>query len=261
MGKYIFGLLLFAGTTCKSQDDQPVTGLSGAYLLLSQSLEGSSADTTFTERKQLKIYTDRYMMYVRVSPEDSISSFGLGTFSINKGKLTEHIIYSATDSAENTNSFSGTVNISKRLKGYEQVIPQIVSERGKVRLTEDYQLLASGLRSPLDGTWKLTAAYIINHKDTVYNNAVKYKTYYKGNFSAGSFSTASPGEKHTIAEYGTFRMIGKNGLKENVSYSTTSIRKGKSFDLEILMKGNDAFTVTSIPAAGIEKVEKYSRMK
>ncbi len=62
MFKYFFGLLLFVGTTCKSQDEKPLTGLSGAYLMLSQSLEGNSVDTTFTERKQLKIYTDHYMI-------------------------------------------------------------------------------------------------------------------------------------------------------------------------------------------------------
>jgi len=261
MYKYFFSLLLFAGTTCKSQDETPVTGLSGAYLMLSQSLEGNSGDTTFTERRQLKIYTDHYMMYVRLSPEDSVSAFGIGTFSINKGKLTENIIYSATDTTENTNSFSGTVNISKRHKGYEQVIPQIMSEKGKVRLTEDYQLLDAGLRSPLDGTWKLTAAYIINKKDTMRSNAVKYKTYYRGNFSAGSFNTKSSGEKHTIVEYGTFHLNEKNKLKENITYSTISLRNDQSYDLDILMKGNDALTIKASYPTGIEEVEKYIRMK
>jgi len=254
-------LLLFAGTTCKCQDEKPVTGLSGAYLMLSQSLEGSSGDTTFTERKQLKIYSDHYMMYARLSPEDSVSAFGMGTFSIKNGKLTEHIIYSATDTVENTNSFSGTVNISKRLKGYEQIIPEIMSEKGKVRLTEDYQLLSSGVQSPLDGTWKLVAAYTINNKDTIRNNAVKYKTYYKGNFSAGSFITKSPGEKNTVAEYGTFRMNGKSKLKENIAYSTISTRNGQSYDLDIFMKGNDALTIKATYTTGIEEVEKYTRMK
>src|SRR4029079_19320640 len=111
MYRYLFGLFLFVGTTCKSQDQKPVTDLSGAYLMLSQSLEGNAVDTTFTERKQLKIYTDHYMMYVRLSLEDSVSAFGIGTFLINKGKMTEHIIYSASDTVENTNSFSGTVDI------------------------------------------------------------------------------------------------------------------------------------------------------
>ena len=260
MYKYFFGLLLFAGTTCKSQDEKPVTDLSGAYLMLSQTLEGNSFDTTFTERKQLKIYTDHYMTYVRLDLVDSVSSFGLGTFSINKGKLTEHIIYSASDTIENTNSFSGTVNISKRIQGYEQVIPQIMSDRGKVRLIEDYQLLVASSASPLDGTWKLTDAYTINNGDTMRSNAVKYKTYYKGHFSAGSFNTKPSGEKYTIAEYGTFRMNGKNKLQENITYSTISIRKGQSYDLDILMKGNDALTIVTYPSE-IEEVEVYERMK
>ena len=261
MYKYFFGLLLFVGTTCKCQNEKPVAGLSGAYLMLSQSLEGTSGDTTFTERKQLKIYTNHYMMYARLSPEDSVSAFGIGTFSINKGRLTEHIIYSASDTVENTNSFSGTVNISKRLKGYEQVIPEIMSERGKVRLTEDYQLLHPGLQSPLDGTWKLTATYSINKKDTIQNKVVKYRTYYRGNFSAGSFNTKPSGEKHTIVEFGTFKMNGKNKLKENITYSTMSLRNGQSYNLDILLKGNDALTIKVTDATGIEEVEKYVRMK
>jgi hypothetical protein len=261
MYRYLFGLFLFVGTNCKSQDQNPVTNLSGAYLMLSQSLEGNSVDTTFTERKQLKIYTDHHMMYVRLSLEDSVAAFGVGTFSISKGKLTEHIIYSAEGAIENTNSFSGTVNISTRLKGYEQVIPEIMSDRGRVRLTEDYQLLSSGVPSSLDGTWKLTAAYTINNKDTIHSKAAKYKTYYKGNFSAGSFSTKSPGEKYTIAEYGTFRMDGKNKLKEDITYSTIAGRNGQSYDLDILMKGNDVLTIKVTDTTGIEEVEKYARMK
>lgn len=261
MYKYFFGLLLFAGTTCRSQDEKRLTGLSGAYLMLSQSLEGNSSDTTYTERKQLKIYTDHYMMYVLLSLEDSVSSFGLGTFSIKKGKLTEHIIYSASNNIENTNSFSGTVNISLRHRGYEQIIPQIMSERGKVRLIEDYQMLVASLPSPLDGTWKLTDAYTINKKDTMRSKAVKYKTYYKGYYSAGSFSTKSSGEKYTTAEYGTFQVSGQNKLKENVTYSTKSIKNGQSYDLDILMKSNDALTIKAAYTTGIEEVENYERMK
>ncbi|MEO6330555.1 MAG: hypothetical protein ABIO55_16590 [Ginsengibacter sp.] len=262
MYKYFFGLLLFAGTTCEGQDEKPVTDLSGAYSMLSQSLEGDAVDTTFTERKQLKIYSGHYMMYVRLSLYDlASSSFGVGTFSIKKGKLTEHIIYSASGTIENTNSFSGTVKVSKRLQGYEQVIPEIISDEGRVRLTEDYQLLRAGLQSPLDGTWKLTNAYTINKKDTAHNNTVKYKTFYRGNFSAGSFGTKSSGEKYTIAEYGTFRLNGKNKLKETITYSTISSGNGQSHDLDISLKGTDAVTIKTTDAAGIEEVEKYIRMK
>ncbi len=261
MYKYFFGLLLFIVTIGKSQDERSVKGLSGAYQMLSQSLRGSAVDTTFTERKQLKIYTDRYMMYVRLSLADSVSSFGIGTFSIKKGKLTEHIIYSALDATENTNSFSGTVNISIRHKGYEQVIPEIVSERGKVRLTEDYELLGTALQSPLDGTWKETAAYAINKKDTIRSNAVKYRTYYRGNFCTGSFITNASVKKQTVVEYGTFEMKEINRLKENITYSNMSARKDKSYNVNILMKGNDAFIATFINDSGIQEVEKYMRMK
>lgn len=261
MHKYVFGLLLLVSTTCRSQDENYVTDLSGAYLMLSQSLEGRSVDTTFTERKQLKIYADRYMMYVRLDPEDSLSSFGVGTFSIRKGRLTEHIIYSATDTVENINSFSGTVNISKRHRGYEQVIPQIMADKGKVRLTEDYQLLAAGAPSPLDGTWKLTASYTVNFKDTMRKQSVKFKTYYRGNFSAGSFNTDSSGGKHTMVEYGTFSINEKNRLKEKVSYSTRSMRKGRSYNVDVAMKGSDLMTLKVMHAPGIEEVERYVRMK
>jgi hypothetical protein len=261
MYKFFFGVLLFVATACKSQDEKPVTNLSGAYLMLSQSLEGGIGDTTFTERKQLKIFTDHYMMYVLLSLEDSSSSFGIGTFSINKGKLTEHIIYSASNALENTNSFSGTVNISQRLKGYEQVIPEIISDRGKVRLIEDYQLLPSGVKSQLDGTWKLISAYTVANKDTMHINAVKYNTYYRGNFTTGSFNTKPTGEKYTIAEYGTFSMAEKNKLQKNITYSTIPERKARSYDSHIFMKSNDELTIMAIDNTGIEEIEHYVRMK
>jgi len=54
---------------------------------------------------------------------------------------------------------------------------------------------------------------------------------------------------------------GKNKLKENITYSTTSVRNGQSYDLNLLLKGNDALTIKIINNTGIEEVEKYTRMK
>ncbi len=53
----------------------------------------------------------------------------------------------------------------------------------------------------------------------------------------------------------------KKKLQENITYSTISIRKGQSYDLDILMKGNDALTIKAAYTTGIEEVENYERMK
>jgi len=95
----------------------------------------------------------------------------------------------------------------------------------------------------------------------MHSNAVKYKTYYRGYFSAGSFNTKSSEEKYTIAEYGTFQVNGKTRLKENITYSAISIRNGQSYDLDILVKGNNALAIKVTYPTGIEEVENYVRMK
>ncbi len=260
MKRYCYACIVLALTACTSPKQN---AMDGAYKMLSQSFKGAAIDTTFTQHKQVKIYAGDYMMYVRINPTDAVAAFGIGTYSTDSGKLTENIMYSATDTTANTNTFSGTVNITKTDKGYTQVIPEIMSDKGKIRLTEEYESTGTSSASLLDGAWKQVSAYTFSGKDTVQWNDVQYKTYYAGNFVYGDYTEQAMGrenKKHTVATYGTFELTGDSLLKETITASNISALNGQTFDLAIKMNGNDSYTQT-VTGNNQKEIAVYQRMK
>jgi len=261
MTKYVCAMLILALAGCSNPKPSPAGNMDGAYNMLSQTFKGNAIDTTFTAHKQLKIYAGRYMMYVRVNPADSVSAFGIGTFSMDSGKLTENILYSATDTTENTSPFSGTVNIVKNSKGYEQVIPEIMSDKGKLRLTEEYESVGTNATSPLDGTWKQTKGYTYKGKDTVYWHTIKYKVFYAGNFVHGNYFSGPGHKSHVVITYGIFVMNDSNHIKETITASTSTALNGKTVTLDIALQGADAFTQTIAAENGATEVDVFRRLR
>ncbi len=253
-------MLVLIITGCSNPEKTTPIIMPGAYSMISQSFKGAAIDTTFTQHKQLKIYTGDYMMYVRLNPADSVSAFGVGTYSTDSGKLTEKIIYSATDTTENTNTFSGTVNITKTDAGYEQVIPEIMSDKGKIRLTEEYKSISAGAESPLDGVWKQDSAYFTVGKDTFQDKNVQYVIFYKGNFAFGYVASDVADKKHTSIVYGTFT-LDNSKMKTTVVASSSRSSEGKTFDSEIMMNGVDEYTETNKADNGDKSIVKYKRLK
>ena len=233
----------------------------GAYAMLSQSVNDGKKDTTYTTLKQLKIYTGDYMMYANVNPADSVSGFGIGTYSINADSVTENVVYNASDTSANSSPASFSLLIEKTTRGYKQIIPEIKMGDQKLKLTEEYETAGTAAKSALDGAWTETKAYTIKGKDTVANKAVQYKTYYAGHFIFGHTYADSTKKSHTGIGYGTFEMNGTNKVKENVIASTYSQIRGKSFDIDIEMSGTDEFKQIITDPNGDKNVEVYQRLK
>src|SRR5688500_3155957 len=93
-------------TGCAS--DKKDVSMAGAYKMLSQNVQYDKVDTTYKTTLQMKIYTEDFMMYTNVNSLDTISSFGIGTYSVNKDTVTEYVIYSASDTtaAENPGKYN-----------------------------------------------------------------------------------------------------------------------------------------------------------
>ena len=70
----------------------------GVYNMRSQSVTDGTQTQNYPS-KQLKIYTDRFMMYANVNPQDSSASFGIGTYTEDGNKVIEHVMYSASATA------------------------------------------------------------------------------------------------------------------------------------------------------------------
>lgn len=259
MNRYIFLLLAALLAGCADQKQNAPLVMDGAYNMLSQTFAGNVLDTTFTEHKQLKIYTGGHIMYVRLNPGDSLSAFGIGTYSIDLGRLTENIIYSAADSVENKSTVTTTSNIAKTDSGHIQFIPEIKSDRGKISLKEVYLDVGTAAKSPLDGCWKQVTGYSVAGKDTVQWADIQYKTFYAGNFAFGNVETIS-GRKHVGISYGTFTMNG-NTIQETIAASTWAELNGQTFTVNVNFTGNYAFTQTVMQKNGVKEVLVYGRVK
>ncbi len=259
--KLLFAIALLTILSCNNAEKKETMSMPGAYNMLSQSVSDGKTDTSYTDLKQLKIYTDDYMMYANMNPADSVSAFGIGSYSADTGTVIENVVYNASDTSENTNPGNFTVLIEKTAKGNTQVLPEIEYQGQKWKLTEEYESAGTSAKSPLDGAWKEIKSYTIKGKDTTIQKMTQYKTYFAGHFMFGHTYRDSANKLHTGIGYGTFEMNGANKVKEKVTTSTYYQIRGQSFDIDIEMNGADEFKQTITDTTGDRTVEVYTRMK
>ena len=259
MPKQIF-YLLFVAFSLNSCGVKENGRMQGAYNMLSESFKGISLDTTYTNRTQFKIYADDYMMYLRINKETGVSAMGIGTYKFDSGKLKENIFYSAAGDMEIPGSTIDSAEIKTTDKGYEQVIPQIMSYKGLLRVTEEYEAVGKQSTSPLDGAWKNTAHYVIHGNDTTKLNGTLYKIYYSGYWASGGMTVDSVERRQTQIAYGPFEMAGTNKIKETVTTATKTTLVGTVMGFDLEMKGADSFKQTITIGRG-KYVEEYERLK
>ncbi len=137
--KLLLAILMILIVGCKNSEKNDALQIMGAYKMSSQSVKSDSTDTTYSNGDQLKIYTSDYMMYANVNSPDSLSGFGIGSYSIEKDTVTENVIYSAYDTSSSVTPETYKLLIKKSDKGYEQLISGMQSSTGeKFDLKEEY---------------------------------------------------------------------------------------------------------------------------
>ncbi len=232
--------------------------IAGAYLMLSQSVTDGTRTENYNTH-QLKIYTDRAVMYANLNPQDSSSSFGVGFYTENGNNVQERIIYAASGSNTDDTVRNFTLHIEPTADGYKQVIPNIDGE-GKYTLTEVYKSMSTGKKSAMDGAWKQTKSYEVTNHDTTQNpTVIQYKCYYDGHFVWGH-TEQYEGKMMTAIGYGKFDTKG-SGIEEKIEQSTFSNIVGQAFQLNIKMMGNDAFRQTIQYSDSTVGVEEYTRLQ
>jgi hypothetical protein len=235
----------------------------GAYKMISQSFAVGKNDTPILTRKQLKIFTPDFMMYanINVHGTDTVSAFGVGSYTATGNKVKETTIYGAADTNVNTRNSSYNLEITKMPKGFKQYIAEIDTVGGeKVSLTEVYEKIGTSKTTPLDGVWKITKYQRITGNDTTTENVNQYKAYYAGHFIWGNASLDSTSKSHTGIGYGSFVMNGNNKSKETIFESTFAELKGLTVDIDIKMNGNDQYQQTIINGA-VTTIETYNKLK
>jgi len=245
---------------CKTEEKKEAAAMPGAYNMLSQHVKVDKTDTTYTDYAQLKIFTGDYMMYAGLNSPDSVSGFGIGSYTSSSDSVTETVIYSASDSAKSDSVSNYNLMIAKTPKGYRQVISGMQTSNGPLELTEEYETVGSADKSPLDGAWKQIKSYWIKGTDTTVNTGTQYKTYGAGHFIWGNTYADSTKKIHTGIGFGKFTMNG-NKVKESVTASTYHEVRGKDVDIDVQMDGNDAFTQSYVNADSTKNVEVYQRLK
>ena len=262
--RIILGSALLFLIACNSADKKEDLKVEGAYKMLSQNLKNDKTDTTDNSLQQIKIFTGDHMMYANVNSPDSAGSFGVGSYTINGDtSITEHVIYSASASTKDDTARTYNLIIEKTAKGYKQVIPDIsgMNDSLHYKLTEEYENAGTDTKTPLDGVWKLTKAIVIKGKDTAVQKITQYKAYYAGNVIFGHSYTDSLNKNHTGVGFGKFEMNGNSKAKEFMKTSTYHEVRGKDFDLDISMNGEDEFTQVITEKDGTKGVETYQRLK
>ena len=260
MKNLIFPCIVIAFIGCNSNVKQ-TPKMPGAYFMISQTINDGKKDTKLTDLKQLKIYTEDMMMYTQVNPIDSVSGFGLGSYSVDTGTVIEKVIYSAADTTINTpNTYH--LNITTSPEGYTQVIPEIMVGSQKSKLTEEYHSVGKGQKTPLDGVWKETDFYIVKGADTTRSQRTQYKAFYAGYFMYGHTLKDSANRTFTGVGFGTFEMNGKDQIKETDLNSTYSIAVGRSFNIAVEISDADHYKQTIVSTTdGSKSVEFYERVK
>ena len=108
--------------------------------MTSQTVTNDKENVTYSDLKQLKIYTDSFMMYTQVNPADSASGFGVGSYTSDSGKIIEHAIYTSRENGFSTTPASYSLTITKTAEGYTQFIPDIMIDSAKSKLPKNISL-------------------------------------------------------------------------------------------------------------------------
>lgn len=236
-------------------------GMQGAYLMTKQVMNTGVGDSV-SSLQQMKLFTDRYMIYAHALPGDSLAGYGIGTYKTTKDGIVENVFHTGSGGAHN-DTFQ--VKIERTNTGFEQRISFTDSAGNKLLLTEYYNNVGKNTTSPLDGAWKQThQTYTPKNGTTVKEmNPLQFKVFQSGNFIWVNTHTDSATKKPISAfGYGTFEMMGKNAVKETNAKSTfASELVGKPVTLQLEFTGKDSYKQTIVYSNGGQSVEYYERLK
>lgn len=260
MKNSIFCVLVTVALGCNSSSAVETPKMPGTYFMSYQILDDGKKETKYTDLKQLKIYTPDMFMYVQVDPKDSVSAFGVGSYTTDTATVIEHVMYSASDSNFIVKPKTYKLHITKSHDGYQQIIPEIVSNSVKYKLTEFYENSGTVTSTPLDGVWKELNSYTLLGRDTIKNNRTQYKTFYNGYFMFGH-TYIDAGKNRTGVGFGTFKTISDTKIQETDLNSTYAVIAGQTFDIDIKMDGNDKFMQVVNNADGSKGIEFYERVQ
>lgn len=261
--KNLFALVLLIFILACGNTEKKSTSMAGAYSLYRQVINDGSKDS-LTDRNQLKIYTDRHIMYASSTGRDSLANYGVGTYEVKNGNIHEYMFLRASEGTLLQQRDTAVLKIEPSNTGYMQAIEEIEVAGMKYKFSEQYDNVSKGTTSPLDGAWKQTARHYINTKgDTVTdNNPLQYKMYWSGFYIWAQTNRDSAQRPISVFGYGSFEMDGKTKSRETTWNSTfRSALMGRTYELLLEFDGNDKYKQTIVFRNGDKSIEYYERLK
>src|SRR5215204_4076804 len=258
--KNLSAVLLLALFVACSEKPKEIPNMAGAYYMTRQVINDGTKDSVI-DRKQLKIYTDKYMMFATPNLADSFATFGIAKYNFDGDKLYEYIQYRALEGDQKD---TAELKVEKTDKGYIQVIDNIVFDGRNVKLTEEYEMINRPQQSPLDGAWKQVRNIFINRNgdSSVNNTPLEYKTFQSGYFIWAIVTRDSANQRTSVFGYGPFEMMGNNKTKETVQNSTfVSSLIGRTYEVDLEFIGTDSYKQTITFANGEKSIEVYEKLK
>jgi len=244
-------------------NDMPnyVPNLVGVYTMTHQVINNGNTDSV-VRRKQLKIFTDKYVMFGSNTISDSTAVYGIGEYKAERGKIIEYIFYSSTFGNKRD---TYELRIDTTPTGFKQVIDRIpLTVNGRpYKLTEEYNKTGSPVTSPLDGAWKQVKNIYIRKKgdSSVNSNPVEFKVYKNGYFIWAITTKDSAQNNVSYFGYGTFTMDGNNKSVETVRNSSLiSGLVGRTYALDLEFPNADTYKQTITFANGDRSVEIYQKL-
>jgi hypothetical protein len=241
-------------------NDATNAGMKGAYSLTKQVGNDGTKDTLL-KKEQLKIYSDRYMMYASPRATDSFGEYGIATYSVKGDTIEEYIFYT---SSEGEVRDTALLQISSLPNGYKQVI-KYVDSNSTFTLTEEYDKVGKEPGTKLDGAWRqVRDIFVDKNGDTTTNQT---KTQFKV-YQAGYFIWANPNKDpasnnfYSAYGYGTYKMLNnKKSQETNINSTFYSQLVGKPVDIDLEFTGDDEYKQTINGPNGEKSVELYERLK
>jgi hypothetical protein len=268
MKNFIFPLVIsFLIIACQDRDadkdnnkDSTEFNIKGAYSMTKQIGNDGTKDTLL-KKEQLKIFSDKYMMYASPRATDSFGEYGIGAYIQQGDRVKEYIFY--TSSAGEVRD-TALLEISQLPNGYKQVI-KYVDSNSTFTLTEEYDKVGKEPDTKLDGAWRqVKDIFIGKNGDTTRNTT---KTQFKI-YQSGYFIWANPNKDpasnnfYSAYGYGTYKMTGPNKSQEtNINSTFYTQLVGKPVDIDLEFDGDDKYKQTIYGPAGEKSVELYERLK
>jgi len=234
--------------------------MAGAYLMTNQTINNGTTDSTVS-RKQLKIFTDKYVMFASNTRFDSTAVYGIGTYKTEPGKVIEYMFYTS-GSGDKKDTFQ--LKVDTTATGYKQTIDRITMSGKTYQLKEEYNKVGAPVSTPLNGAWKQVKNIYIHAKgdSSVNVSPVEFKVYQNGYFIWAITTKDAAGSNVSYFGYGTFTMEGNNKSIETVRNSSLiSGLLGRTYAVDVEFPDADTYKQTITFASGDKSVEIYQKLK